>query len=1078
MKLLKINGTKHWILRILKFFNIPILFGIVLSFTILCPQQKGLSQKTGHQAFIVSSPLKPFIIDLNGSWNFAVDSENQGEDEMWYDTNFNDNSWPTLESGKGWQDQGIKHTGFGWYRKKIIVPKEYAGVPLTLNLAKISYDDDVWFNGVHVGGLKGAYKYKNLALRTYSVPPSLIRYGEQNTIAIRIWGLDGIGVEGNNFGLASGPYTAVLDPYLVTFCRTDHQDKEEQTTNHFDLSEGQSGMPFEIVLRFPAEKFNSDSGKLQYTLLDFYNHKIDSGVTQIAKTQNGVVLGIVHIDEITSRAIYLRGRFKIHLKGYDLTHKLLFEETKDVDHFSFQKRDELVLPVLSHKIEETPYGKLKLVDVIDCSLPVSEELHPYMESGFDSKQLYNTPGSPVTVRVSDILGKKARESDNGWFAYRIGRGKLKPHSTYLVRIEYPEDKPRYCPIEIQTGENFMDIGWKNGPSADNPYDNWPLSNKWQWFDAIVPLDDETTGTSGSAGASAENGFWIYFMNKKKYPLYFPQYQGGPAVSRIKLYEIDAEENAPVIIRPAGLPERILMVDWERQPLQQPADVVRYSKLMGYNAVSPVILKWNFMNYGEPLNGYNSYNVDERDNWIYKPYSRNAEAKPALPEKESVHVKYLAATKQYGIHYIPRIEYGGSLNLPDEAKAIGSDGKIAKPNRFADWSANLLHPSTWVDMEKLVNHLTVPYIKDNPQLTGLLWRIRSERGPISYGIHDIRLFGRETGIILPKLSNEEMSKWASSGQIQDKYVDWWHKKRRDFQVRLADLLKSYRSDMKLYYYNWDDDKFSLGDLDLNGWGFLGVVDQKAKINPDSAFAVYTNNFKKRASYTAQDYIEMIKKGNILLKQNAPIPHNALRPDLYKKAKGVELFAPSHYRYLAEKADYLNYFSTYEGLAVSNVVSYDEVNARSINPKYEGSMMTPGGPAFSMALELLAYFHGDARSLTYTPYTYGRGFANAHRRFAQAFLSLPAIKSTMINGTDNDVKIRVYPSKNGVYVGVASKAYSSKTISVKIPSKLLGQRKNLMVKDLVTGNMVSPVISGNELKFNVNSEAMQLNTFLIQ
>ena len=73
-----------------------------------------------------------------------------------------------------------------------------------------------------------------------------------------------------------------------------------------------------------------------------------------------------------------------------------------------------------------------------------------------------------------------------------------------------------------------------------------------------------------------------------------------------------------------------------------------------------------------------------------------------------------------------------------------------------------------------------------------------------------------------------------------------------------------------------------------------------------------------------------------------------------------------------------------------------------------MITPANGDFSMALELLAYFHGDARTLTYTAYTFGRGFADAHRRFAQAFLALPAVEGKVVEGTDPDVRVRLYPT----------------------------------------------------------------------
>jgi len=64
-----------------------------------------------------------------------------------------------------------------------------------------------------------------------------------------------------------------------------------------------------------------------------------------------------------------------------------------------------------------------------------------------------------------------------------------------------------------------------------------------------------------------------------------------------------------------------------------------------------------------------------------------------------------------------------------------------------------------------------------------------------------------------------------------------------------------------------------------------------------------------------------------------------------------------------------------------------------------MMLPGGGPFSMALELLGYYHADARTLTYTAYTYGRGFADAHR----------AGQSDEVTQTDMFLQILFYPDQ---------------------------------------------------------------------
>jgi hypothetical protein len=1023
----------------------------------------------GIKAFDVKSQGKaPSVINLGSDWYFATDPGEQGVKEKWYADGFDDSSWKILKSGLSWEKQGITHHGFGWYRQKISVPKEYADTPLVLQLGEIPSDDDVWFNGVRVGGISGVAKYKNWMTRSYTVPPSLIRHGEDNTIAIRIWG-GNLTFIGANSGLIH-PLVAKLDPYLV---RMREPGGAEVPAGLFDLSDARQGKPFEIVFFFPPGLAKDAGAQVRYSLADMTGGEIKSGKTPLTVGADQVARAVVGIDRETAQLIYLRGRFQAKLTVEDAEGKSLYSEIQKLDQLSFAKRDETPLPALPEKMEETPYGQLKLVDEIDCSTSLFDDPHPFLQSGFDNAEERMQPGSPVEVKVSDILGKKARESGYGWFAYRIGRGKLKPHATYLLRIEYPEDKPRYCPVTVQAGMNALDIGWKNGVGADDVYDNWPLSHTWQWYDAIVPLDDKTVGTGGTGSASAENGVWVYFMNKCKPGMYYAMYSGGPAVAHMKLYEIDPEKNAPVIQRPKGLPNRVLSFDWERQPDHEPADIVRYAKLMGYSAISPVILKWFYANYGEPLSGYGSFNTDDHSYWSWMNYDPViGGVAPALTGKPTIHARYLEATKRYGINYIPRFEWGGSQDLPREARALDVNGQLTKPNRYAPWCANLLNPLTWDDLKLLMDHLIKPYMKDNPQLTGALWRIRCDRMPISYGKADLELFSKETGVTLPAGLEQEQAVWATTGPGRKQYDDWWHQKRAQFHTKLVDLLKSYRPDLTLYYYNWDNDKFGLISTDIAAWGFLSKA---AKPPPDGGRAAYEKNRALRKSFTAADYIDVLHTGNFgEASKGINRADYGLRPELYKDVKGIELFAPANYLCYADMPDYLNYFQTADGLAMCNVVSYDEVGRLYANPQYECSMVTPGGGNFSMALELLAYFHSDARTLNYTVYTYGRGFAAEHRRFAQAFLALPAIPGTVVDQQDKDLKVRTYATPDATYLGVAYKGYAARKLIVKIPATKAG----VTIRNLVTNEVVPARFANGELQFDLESGPMELNAFLIQ
>ena len=1014
-------------------------------------------------------------ISLQGDWHFAIDSGDQGMSGKWYADGFNDSNWKTLVTGKSWRKQGIEHNGWGWFRREIVVPNECAGTPLTLQLGQNESDDDVWFNGIWVGGLHGKYKYRNYSRRVYTVPASAIRDGKPNTIATRIWGGDLTFIGEASQGLVAGTFEATIDPCFVTMREP---GGAEQPAQLFDLSDARQGRPFEIIFRLPAEPPGGPAS-LRCGLTDFFGGELAALTAPVETNADGLAMAVVKVDAVLAQTIYLRGRFKANLEVKDASGKLVYAAAKEFDHLSFARRDSQPLPALADASDDTPYGRLKLIDEIDCALPLDADPHPYLQSGFAHAQDFMTPGLPVNVTVHDILGKKARESENGWFAYRIGRGKLKPHGTYLLRIEYAEDKPRYCPIEISAGRNYLDVGWENGVGkADDPYAPWPLSHAWQWYDTVVPLDEETVGTGGAYGAPAENGVWVYFVNKVTPGKYYTMYDGGPAVARMKFYEIDPEKNAPTITLPEALPQRVLMVDWERQPEADPEDLARYAKLMGYNALSPVILKWALANWGEPFNGYDTYGVDAMKYVANRDDKPGTNAPSAVAGTASQHVKYLAATKRCGVRYVPRFEYGGSADLPVEARAIGKDGKPAKANRFFTWCSDLLQPATWDDLQKLMDHLIKPYVKDNPQLAGALWRIREDRMPISYSTFDLTLFAKETGK-LPPGSEAKQRAWASSGAGRESYDAWWLRKRAEFHGKLAALLQSYRSDMKLYYYNWDGDKFGLGLLSMTSWAFnkqIAFSKEGANFGKDGTGhgrEVYEKDREDRRKLTGDDYVKIMHSGAFLTWNNTDRADYAMRPELYRDIKGVEILAPANALWCADNPTYLNYFQTAEGLAVSDAVMYDEIGARTINPRYEGSFTTPAGSAFSTAFELLAYFHGDARTLTYTSYLYGRGFADAHRRFAQAFLALPAITGTVVDQGDKDLKVRIYPAANGTYVGVAYKGYAGKKFIISVPGKA-----GAKITNLVNGEAVSVKTVDNELTFELASGPMELNAFLIQ
>jgi hypothetical protein len=352
-------------------------------------------------------------------------------------------------------------------------------------------------------------------------------------------------------------------------------------------------------------------------------------------------------------------------------------------------------------------------------------------------------------------------------------------------------------------------------------------------------------------------------------------------------------------------------------------------------------------------------------------------------------------------------------------------------------------------------------------------MRSDRMKCSYGLQDVEMFCRETGREMPKGDAAAIAKWASQTVAAD-YETWWHAKRRDFHVRVRDLLRSYRPDLKLYYYNWDPDGWNLQPGDN---AFNTAQDWTDRYNVHASRKVYERRLKSIKNLGPEDYLRTFVEGRHGLVNE---PHKRLRPALYRDVAGIALFAPVHWDYLSDNEPYIQSFATGDGLAVCNQYHYEEKARTNIQgDNYETSEMTPAGPSFAMAEEVLSFFHGDPNVITWTPYTIGRSFIAEHRRFAQAYLSLPAAAGKVVEGAvsgpaGRDVRVRTYPvGRDVTYVSVAHRGYAPATFTVALP----GMPAGAVVTDLVTGETVPATIRDGALAFTVSSRAMELNSYRI-
>ncbi|MFD2164557.1 sialate O-acetylesterase [Paradesertivirga mongoliensis] len=128
---------------------------------------------------------------------------------LWKDFSFNDGHWPLMQLPGIWESQALsKFDGVVWFRKEIYLNENAVGEEAVLSLSKIDDSDEVYINGVKVGGLSNQYN----TTRVYQIKPGTLRVGK-NVIAVRVEDTGGEGgVYGNDlFELELGNTNIKLD---------------------------------------------------------------------------------------------------------------------------------------------------------------------------------------------------------------------------------------------------------------------------------------------------------------------------------------------------------------------------------------------------------------------------------------------------------------------------------------------------------------------------------------------------------------------------------------------------------------------------------------------------------------------------------------------------------------------------------------------------------------------------------------------------------------------------------------------------------------------------------------------------
>ncbi|MFI5208685.1 MAG: hypothetical protein ACHQX4_11810, partial [Gemmatimonadales bacterium] len=128
------------------------------------------------------------LVPLPGRWRFQ-----EGDAPSGSAVDIDDGTWSEIDVGVNWERAGHEGLdGFAWYRKRFTAPRRPAAAagPIALELGRIDDADETFINGVRIGAtgtMPPSYESAWDSWRRYAVPDDVLRWGKQNTIAIRVY---------------------------------------------------------------------------------------------------------------------------------------------------------------------------------------------------------------------------------------------------------------------------------------------------------------------------------------------------------------------------------------------------------------------------------------------------------------------------------------------------------------------------------------------------------------------------------------------------------------------------------------------------------------------------------------------------------------------------------------------------------------------------------------------------------------------------------------------------------------------------------------------------------------------------
>lgn len=712
-----------------------------------------------------------------------------------------------------------------------------------------------------------------------------------------------------------------------------------------------------------------------------------------------------------------------------------------------------------------PFGKVRLIDKIDCSSTDAQYLRKYrfVEYPQGGSKIENILGRPCRTM-------KMQSEDSSFVSYRIGEGKgLKASGSYVLVIDYPEDISRSWVVHNKgTGSKR---GFYIGKSTGNAYQakyvdiqleitDTPLSGQYEKWTCFTTLQDRFFNYNESALLLPKDGFDVVVA---QYARRHDPLSNGFAIRSISLYEIPDESTtyAKLVLPPKNLPQRHLFwreemsdnntiqgddnkrgminrLDWFDHKARQ-------MKFLGMNTFTKDLLEFGHVQHWDP--------GAQKPNWLWDS-----------PER-GLWEEIVNLMNNYGFYILPYYEYAGG-NGPG---AIGPQKRAQTLSGQAythiwwitdKMNADVTDPDTLKDFNDVVDG-TVTRFKDKAKFAGIWIRPRYQL-PIGFADATRQRFAKDVNNGVVPSKQDLQNSMRGDKKLYNKYIRWWEIKRRDWLVNV----KKHMNDVGLkntdiIYTNCGSEPGPTVDFGLD----IAVDNEKTLEEVKSCLNQAPWNNKNPALLTIDEIVKNHKYYNGLLKPTGTwgqwewqhcSPAND--PNNYKALSDIYLGYSYHRLFsVSDPLVHEKFSNKSQGTAM---IQHYPLNEHMLCKKANGKEEAIVGYAIAdmekagracMQNEIMAMAKGNPYYLGYlVGSTYSRGFPLAVRDFDINYLALPALPSKEVPNACFDPTVvlkEIRTPNNGTYYAVIHTGDTNKKVTINFPDSC---------------EYITHVISGSESK----------------